>query len=326
MPAITLESQRFELESGESVLAGLERHGVEMPSSCRSGVCHTCMLRAVSGTVPPQSQSTLKEAQRRQGLFLSCCCVPEADLEAARCEDALQQIDATVTERDWLSESVVRLRMQCDPLPDYEAGQFMNVVFPDGAIRSYSLASVPGHDAFLEFQIALLKGGKASTWARDAAQAGSSVRLMGPLGSCVYLGGAPERPLLLAGTGTGLAPLYGILRAALADGHQGPIHLFHGSLRREGLYLVDELRALEAAHDNLQYHPGILHGEAEEGIATEALDALIATRLPSLKDYRVYLCGAPEFVQMMQRKAFIAGASLQDIHADAFLPAAQPKD
>lgn len=43
-------------------------------------------------------------------------------------------------------------------------------------------------------------------------------------------------------------------------------------------------------------------------------------RLPSLKDHRVFLCGNPDVVGLLRKKAFLAGASLKDIYADAFLP------
>lgn len=323
MPTVTLDGVPFGLTPGESVLAGLERHGVDLPSSCRSGVCQSCALRLVDGSVPPAAQRTLKEPQRRRGIFLPCCCVPTEDITSERCGDGQARFEVSVSEVDWLSDTVVRLRMTGEGLPEYEAGQFMNLVLPDGVVRSFSLAGVPDQDSHLEFHIAILPGGRASSWAAQATP-GTPASLAGPLGDCTYVAGEPDRPLTLVGTGTGLAPLYGILRTALSDGHRGPIRLFHGSVRREGLYLVDELRALAAEHDSVSYHPSILTGSAEEGISLAPLDQLLAETLPDLKGHRVYICGAPELVTMMQRKVFMAGASLQDIHADAFLPAASP--
>jgi ferredoxin-NADP reductase len=44
-----------------------------------------------------------------------------------------------------------------------------------------------------------------------------------------------------------------------------------------------------------------------------------------LAGHQVYLCGHPDFVKAMQRKCFLAGASLPDIHADAFLPSQSTK-
>jgi len=39
---------------------------------------------------------------------------------------------------------------------------------------------------------------------------------------------------------------------------------------------------------------------------------------PGLKGWRVFLCGHPEMVKLTRKNAFLSGASLPDIHADAF--------
>ncbi|WP_197495892.1 hypothetical protein [Acidihalobacter yilgarnensis] len=44
----------------------------------------------------------------------------------------------------------------------------------------------------------------------------------------------------------------------------------------------------------------------------------------SLKGWRSYFCGDPNLVTRMRKRAYLAGASLADIYADAFLPAATP--
>jgi hypothetical protein len=41
--------------------------------------------------------------------------------------------------------------------------------------------------------------------------------------------------------------------------------------------------------------------------------------VPSFADRRVYLCGDAGIVQLIKRQVFLAGASLQQIHADAFI-------
>jgi NAD(P)H-flavin reductase len=144
--------------------------------------------------------------------------------------------------------------------------------------------------------------------------------VQGPLGHCVYVPGRPEQPLLLAGTGTGLAPLWGVLHDALAAGHTGPIQVFHGAAEPSGLYLVSELSALAASHANLRYVPSVLRGAVaamEEG----PLDQVVARHVPRTVGVRVFVCGAPDVVQVLKKKLFLAGAALRDIAADAFLPA-----
>jgi CDP-4-dehydro-6-deoxyglucose reductase len=154
--------------------------------------------------------------------------------------------------------------------------------------------------------------------------AGATVAVRAPSGTCCYEPGTPTQPLVLAGTGTGLAPLWGVLREALRAGHQGPITLLHGARSPDGLYLVDELIALAARHPNVTYLRCVLEGAAAPGVTVAPLDRALLTRWPSLAAHRVFLCGDADLVLPLRRKVFLAGASLSAIHADAFLHAPAP--
>jgi NAD(P)H-flavin reductase len=165
-----------------------------------------------------------------------------------------------------------------------------------------------------------------SGWFHQEAAVGDRVSVLGPSGECFYVPGREEQPILLVGTGTGLAPLYGILRDALRQGHRGPIHLFHGALHTGGLYLVEELRRLAARHSHVEYTPTVLHGNElkgseSSGIAVGALDHVIFNRFPKLSGWRAYVCGDPGIVQTLRKKLFLSGMSMREIYADAFLPA-----
>jgi NAD(P)H-flavin reductase len=125
------------------------------------------------------------------------------------------------------------------------------------------------------------------------------------------------------GTGTGLAPLFGIVRDALRHGHRGPIHLFHGALHKAGLYLVQELFQLARRHEQFRYTPVALRGEeSNDRIRIGALDQCVALRIPDTTGWRGFVCGDPGFVQDMKKKLFLAGMASRDIYADAFIPAA----
>jgi DNA-binding transcriptional LysR family regulator len=85
---------------------------------------------------------------------------------------------------------------------------------------------------------------------------------------------------------------------------------------------VEALRELAARHPNLHYRPSVLEGRLEEGVQVGALDVLIRTECPKPLGWRAFLCGNPELVLSLRKKLFLAGLSLKDIHADAFLPSA----
>lgn len=323
MPVVQLDGTAYTLAPGENLLTGMARHGVTIPSSCRSGVCQSCMVRALEGTPPAAAQQGLKPTQRAQGLLLACCCTPEADLTIAL-DGAARQYDTTVTAVTRLSERVVALHLACPEGFTYFPGQFVNLMRPDNVVRSYSLASVPGEDDDLILHVALMPGGQMSSWVHEVARAGDPIQFSGPLGGCFYTPGKPENPLLLLGTGTGLAPLYGILRDALRQGHRGPIHLFHGSPVDAGLYLHDVLATMTEQFPGFSYQGCTLESPERAGVRQGDLGAMALTACGDLKGWGVYLCGNPELVRLMQRKCFLAGAAMSDILADAFLPAATP--
>ena len=57
-------------------------------------------------------------------------------------------------------------------------------------------------------------------------------------------------------------------------------------------------------------------------MASDAREAtLVLARHPKLAGVRVVLCGNPELVTKLRKAAFLAGASMKDIYADAFLMA-----
>lgn len=318
MARITYQGRTFESRPGETVLDCLERGGKAPPSSCRSGHCQSCLMRATAGEVPADAQKGLKDAWKVEGLFLACACKPASNLAIADVDADRIAVRATLVARERLSHEVVRLRLRPAEPFGYRAGQFVSLVRDDGLTRPYSLASLPGDDT-LELHVRRVAGGQMSSWLCDAIEPGDELRVRGPSGECFYVA-EPDQPLLLAGTSTGLAPLLGVVRDALGQGHEGPITLLHGSLREDGLYLGAELAALARAHDNLTVVRCVLHGPASGGVVVGSLEALLLAQ-PDLKRSRAWLCGAPGLVTPLKKKLFIAGMPLRAIATDPFLQA-----
>lgn len=324
MPRIRFEQHTYVLADDESVLDGLTRHGVAVPSSCRSGICQTCLMRAVHGDVPAAAQHGIKESLRERRYFLACSCRPTADLEVALpSDDDVPLTLAEVIGKDPLNADITRFRLRVPAGFAYRAGQFINLHHHEH-VRSYSLASVPQTEEYLELHIQRIDAGRVSGWLHDECRPGDPLTLHGPFGDVYYRKGDPDQDLLLIGTGSGLAPLWGIARDALAQGHRGAIHLFHGSRAVAGLYLVDELRALAQVHPNFSYTPCISGGGPAENVSAGRANEIALQRFPRLKGWRIFLCGNAEMVKGAKKKAFLAGAALQDIHADPFEFSAKP--
>lgn len=320
MPIVRWGEQAFGLQDNETVLDGLLRHDAKVSYSCKSGSCGSCMLQAREGTVPARAQAGLKDSWTAQGYFLACVCVPETDLTVAPLgSDA--RIPATILSLGNLSPSVKQVLLRRDVSSDIRPGQYLSIVRRDGLARSYSVAGIPEEDVF-ELHVRLIPNGRMSGWLHHEACVGDRVSTLGPSGECFYVPGREDQPLLLAGTGTGLSPLWGVLRDALRGGHRGSIHVFHGAMDAGGLYLCHELRELAELHGNLSYTPVVLSGDPASGTEVGAIDKVVLQRLPRLAGWRTYLAGDPDMVRSLKLQLFLAGVASRDIFADAFLHSA----
>ena len=120
------------------------------------------------------------------------------------------------------------------------------------------------------------------------------------------------RPLWLLAAGTGLAPLWGILREALRQAHSGPIQLLHLAREGDGHYLAAPLHALAAQHPQL--HICMV-------TAAELPAALAELRLVS-RQTQALLCGGPASVETFARRLYLLGLPRNQVLADVFLPRA----
>jgi CDP-4-dehydro-6-deoxyglucose reductase, E3 len=324
MADVKFGGKTYAWEANESLLECLERNGEDIPNSCRSGACHSCLVRVTEGPISSIAQLGLKDVWKAQGLCLSCVSTEPVNLSVAP-SDLSVQVTARVTKKASLGRDVVRLHLAPEAPFPFRAGQFVNLTREtDHLTRSYSIASIQS-DGEVELHVRVVEGGRMSTWVRDTLQVGDALSMRGPTGDCVYVEGRQDSPLLLLGTGTGLAPLVGIAREALAKKHRGSITLVHGGRAPDDLYLDIELRALGKKHPNFRYLPTLSQPEPVPGTHQGRVDRVVTDQFKSLTGFRVFLCGSPQMVKDARALAYKLGASLDDIHADAFIPAPPPK-
>ena len=278
-------------------------------------------MQAIDSVPPPAAQKALRPAMQQQRYFLACQWRPESDV-AVRLPGGEMDVPARIASIIDLNRNTKAIRLVPDERFECIPGQYLSLISPGGVVRSYSIANRPGVDGFVELHVRRVPDGRMSNWLHDEAKASDPVLIRGPFGACCYPRSDDRSfPMLLAGTGTGLAPLVGVVADALDHGHSGPIVLVHGALRAEDLYLVEELVALERETGNLRYIRCLVEGEPATGVEIGDAREVALTLLTSTADAGVYLCGAPDFVVPLKRSIFLAGVPLARIHSDAFLPA-----
>ncbi|WP_317932623.1 FAD-binding oxidoreductase [Halioxenophilus sp. WMMB6] len=323
-PSLMFRGQKITPGSEETVLDALLGAGFPIPNSCHAGACQSCVLvtdQSALVTLPIASREPLTEAEQAQGMFLACCAKLTAPINVyLPSEKQHPSHQAKVEAIEPLNGNVVRLSLTTGF--DYQPGQFINMGITNQQghwQRSYSLASVPGLDEHLELQVKVIEGGEFSHWLQQSP-VGQIVTLEGPHGHCFLTEEHLEsKHLLLIGIGTGLAPLWGIVRRALLQNYSGSLHLIVAAREPEGLYLIDELQQL--AQQNPQLHLSLLVQEAGPSGPWQQADIYEFVRSLDIDFSRaaLFLAGSENFVQKMKKTAFMKGCPMRNINADAFI-------
>ncbi|PJE57178.1 2Fe-2S iron-sulfur cluster-binding protein [Marinomonas polaris] len=309
---------------GSTLLEAFLENQIPISYSCLSGRCGTCRCKVIEGTVSGPSAAEGRLAQHGQ-FVLACQSRIETDsiIEIPEPDEIIthptKTVKAQIVAYDVLSNDVRSLKLKINKGFDYSPGQFASLTFwrEDGT-RSYSMAGVT-EDDLLEFHIRLVPNGRVTSKLDEHIEIGASIKLNGPLGAS-YLRRKNNDPMLCVATGTGLAPILSIVRGALESGMKNDIHLVFGARTEEDLYGLDYLNCLATEYSNFQYLIALDHTKPNStsfrGLVTDA----IAAHFPELKNWRIYLAGAPAMVEAASLACTKRGADIERIYADAFYP------
>lgn len=237
---------------------------------------------------------------------------------------ALPWVTATVVRAEPRTARIRSIFLDA-PLPAHASGQHVDVrlTAQDGhqARRAYSIASVPGASA-LELLVEVLPGGEVSPWFHAVAMAGDQLEVKGPLGGMFVWRPSDGGPLLLAGGGSGIAPLLSIVRDRSERAPGLPTLLLYSVRRFEDVVWPDELSACQRADPALRVVIATTRGPAgRPGDHEGRFDAAsIAAQLEHWghAPAHVFVCGSTGFVEAMTGGMMRAGVAARDIRAERF--------
>lgn len=215
----------------------------------------------------------------------------------------------------------LRFAVQTPPVLDFKPGQFVTLAVgkddKDQPIRrSYSLAGLATHGHELRMLVKLLPDGAAADFFAGLA-ADSVVEMTGPHGFFV-LDAAHEGDVVLAATGTGLAPLLPMLHELAQRTEPGRRYVYWGLRGEDDLFLYDELVALcQAAHAELFVF--LSQGsDAWTGLRGR-ITAPILERLPQLQAPTFYMVGNGAMIRELKQQLMDRGINRKkQIRTEAF--------
>jgi len=320
----------FEVAAGENVLDAALRQGIALEYGCRHGNCASCKYLLTEGDVDfgCASPYSLSEQEREDGWALLCCATPLEDLEIQdRVGEDLRRLPVIspeiragqVRECKRLTEVLWHLVLSLDEPLTFYPGQFVELGIPgrDDEWRSYSIASPASRDQELEFIIGRVPDGAFSGQLESLTQ-GAELSLRGPFGTGYLRAGSA--PIMLVGTGSGIAPLLSILRSAAESGDTREIRFYYGARTRADLVFVAEIESLSERLTHFSFRPTLsrpteaCRWQGLEGRVTLAMQQTV----PDASPYDAYVCGMPEMCETIGRLLEAKGIEDGHIFFDRF--------
>lgn len=208
----------------------------------------------------------------------------------------------------------------------FRAGQHVEVrlTAPNGyrAQRAYSIASAPEHPENLELAIEKLATGEVSPFFHEVAQVGDEIELRGPIGGHFIWRIADGGPILLAGAGSGVAPLMSMIRHHANQKSDVPVLLLLSARSWEDVIFREELLALDGKQGAFQLvltvtrEPPRREGDYGRRIDTPMVGDVLR-RLPSpIK--RAFVCGSNPFVTVASEALVGAGIEPGSIRTERY--------
>lgn len=234
---------------------------------------------------------------------------------------------ATLIAKHHLSSHTLQLDFRVEEPFDFTAGQFVQfMIEKNGELqkRSYSIANSPesfrkgGH---LEIAISLVQGGLASELFSEA-QPGLHLPMGGPFGILT----APQEhsgQLVLAGTGTGLAPYRSMLPTLTSMAQPDlPITVIMGVRHRNDLIYEQDFRQAATQHEHFNYQ-ACLSRETDIDSSLNEFKGYVQQRFNALNlnpdNDLVYLCGNPDMIDDAAKELLESGFPVRQVKREKYV-------
>jgi CDP-4-dehydro-6-deoxyglucose reductase/terephthalate 1,2-dioxygenase reductase component len=314
----------FPCEPGQDLLSAALKAGIEMPYSCRKGVCGNC----AGGVDAGELQCPAPGVDLAPGQHLFCQCTPTSDVQIRpaswhRLDPSARKTYTVKVFRNTLAApdvNVLQLRLPMGQRAKFRAGQYLQVNLPDGSRRSYSMANPPHESDMLQLHVRHVAGGQFTAIVQGL-KAGDTLQVEMPFGD-VELPQDSAAPLLCVAGGTGFAPVKSLLDDLVRKGTQRAVTLVWGGRDRSGLYLMAAVEKWSKSLPGFCFVPAV-----EDAADAQALggfpgrvDAAVRAQCPDLAAHDVYCCGSPAMVASVRQACDERGLAAGRFFSDVFVP------
>ncbi len=199
----------------------------------------------------------------------------------------------------------------------FTAGQFVSLYLrrnDNEDNRAYSIASAPNRNRF-DFCLNRVPGGYFSNYLCDLSP-NATVDFEGPFGFFVLR--QPPRDSVFIATGTGIAPIRGMLQELFANGCEWQVWLIFGVRYADTILYRQEFEELAARQPNFHFWPTLSRPPADwnghRGHVQEHVEQLVAER----PDLDAYVCGLKAMVDDVRQRLKARGFDRKQIRYEKY--------
>ncbi len=211
----------------------------------------------------------------------------------------------------------------------YQPGQFLTFLLTingEKVRRSYSMASSPHVDASLSVTVKRLPGGKVSNYLCEGIKADSIIESLEPMGNFTpALASTNEKLYVLIGAGSGITPLFSMLKSILHVEPKSRIWLIYGNRNQESIIYKAHLDAIAQVHANRVRITHVLsqptfgwtgaEGRVNQHLLTQLLDELTPADRQNLQ---AYMCGPDGLMDEARKSLSLLTVPTENIHRESY--------
>lgn len=192
----------------------------------------------------------------------------------------------------------------------YSSGQYLTLgatINDEVVRRSYSLSSTPKENELI-VGIKKIEGGRFSSFANDILKVGDVIDVAPPEGRFIFSPTDKKQHLLLIAAGSGITPVFSILKSALEDSSETSVTLIYGNKTPDESIFKSELEKLENTFKN-RFNVIWVYSQSNEekslfGRIDESTIHFTLNKIDLLPD-AVYICG-PEGMILTAKDTLVA--------------------
>lgn len=217
----------------------------------------------------------------------------------------------------------------------YLAGQYLTVQIRINGrryVRPYSFSSSPSVDSTLDITVKRVLGGIVSNYINDHIKVDDVIEVLEPLGDFAFQLNTELKSVVFWGIGSGITPLYSIIKQLLVEDSSINIYLIYGNKSNSTIIFKDQLAKLREAYSNrfkiyyfyskeefLDEHIYNYRGRINSDFVTSLIQN-IETPIQH------YICGPSGFKNMIKESVFTVNPNENTIFSEEFELEKNPKD